>query len=331
LLEYARETFMELIHRVLVVDDYEPWRSHVRSFLQSTIKWKIVGEAADGPEAIQKADTLKPDLILLDVGLPTVSGIKVAQRILASNPANRILFVSEHRSLAEGALATGALGYIIKSDAAVELLPAMDAVSKGRRYVGASAVTPTETRQEHVHQHKAGFYADEATMLSAWTESARTALAAGHTVVVLTIDSRRGEMHQRLKTGGIDLDGAIREQRYVALDPSSVLSRFMINDWPDELLFQKAVTPIVVDTLKTSTARYPRALVCGECAPTLVREGKEDAAVRVEQLWDKLAQAYEVDTHCAYLLDSPSRAHQESVFRRINAVHTEVFSTSSSR
>jgi len=91
---------MELIHRVLVVDDYEPWRSHVRSVLQSTIKWRIVGEAADGPEAIQKADTLKPDLILLDVGLPTLSGIKVAERILAANPANRILFVSEHRSLA---------------------------------------------------------------------------------------------------------------------------------------------------------------------------------------------------------------------------------------
>jgi hypothetical protein len=110
-----------------------------------------------------------------------------------------------------------------------------------------------------------------------------------------------------------------------------VLSGFMINDWPDELLFQKAVTPIVIDALKASTARYPRALLCGECAPTLVREGKEDAAVRVEQLWDKLAQAYEVDTHCAYLLDSPARAHQESVFRRINAIHTEVFSTSSSR
>jgi DNA-binding NarL/FixJ family response regulator len=262
LLEYAaRKTFMELIHRVLVVDDYEPWRRHVRSVLQSTIKWRIVGEAADGPEAIHKADTLKPDLILLDVGLP-------------------ILFVSEHRSLAEGALATGALGYIIKSDAAVELLPAMEAVSKGRRYVGASAVAPSETHKEHVHQHKAGFYVDEAAMLSAWTESARTALAAGHTVIVVAIDSRRGEMQDRLKT---------------------------------------------------STARYPRALLCGECAPTLVREGKEDAAVRVEQLWDKLAQAYEVDTHCAYLLDSPSRAHQESVFRRINAIHTEVFSTSSSR
>lgn len=322
---------MELIHRVLVVDDYEPWRSHVRGVLHSTIKWRIVGEAADGPEAIQKADTLKPDLVLLDVGLPTLSGIKVAERILASNPAHRILFVSEHRSLAEGALATGALGYIIKSDAAVELLPAMEAVSKGRRYVGASAVAPAEVRREHVHEHKAGFYAEEAAMLGAWTESARIALAAGHAVIVLAIDSRRGAMHDRLKTRGIDLDGAIRERRYVALDPSTVLSSFMIDGWPDELLFQKAITPIVLDALKASTSRYPRALVCGECAPTLVREGKEDAAVRVEQLWDKLAQAYEVDTHCAYLVDSLARAHQESVFRRVNAIHTEVLLTSSTR
>src|SRR6266481_7050969 len=147
---------MELIRRVLVVDDYEPWRRHVRGVLQATVRWKIVGEAADGPEAIQQAEALKPDLILLDVGLPTLSGIKVAERILASNPTQRILFISEHRSLAEGALATGARGYIIKSDAALELLPAMEAIADGRRYVGASAALPTlEAGLDHVHRHDA--------------------------------------------------------------------------------------------------------------------------------------------------------------------------------
>src|SRR5262245_14514315 len=102
-----REKFMTVTNRVLVVDDYGPWRSHVRSVLQATAEWQIVGEAADGPEAVEKAATLEPDLILLDVGLPTLSGIKVAERVLASNPDQKILFISEHRSLAEGALATG--------------------------------------------------------------------------------------------------------------------------------------------------------------------------------------------------------------------------------
>jgi DNA-binding NarL/FixJ family response regulator len=318
---------MELIHRVLVVDDYEPWRRHVRSVLQATVKWKIVGEAADGPEAIQQAEALKPDLILLDVGLPTLSGIKVAERILASNPTQRILFISEHRSLAEGALATGARGYIIKSDAALELLPAMEAISQGGRFVGASAApVAVGTRQEHVHRHEAGFYADEGSLLSAWTQAAQTALGAGHSVIIVTIDSRRCAMHQRLQTRGVDLDGAIRERRYVALDPSDMLSQFMVDDWPDDLLFQQAVGPILVDALRASTSRRPGVLVCGECAPTLLTEGKDDAAVRVEQLWDTFAQAHAVDTLCAYLVESPVHEKQETVFRRINAVHTDVHS-----
>ena len=205
---------MELTLRVLVVDDYEPWRRHVRSVLGATVKWNIVGEAADGPEAIQQAAALKPDLILLDVGLPTLSGIKVAERILAANPTQRILFISEHRSLAEGALATGARGYIIKSDAALELLPAMDVIAQGGRFVGASAAPAAAgTRQEHVHRHEAGFYADEGSLLNAWTQAAQTALGAGHTVIILATDSRRCAMQQRLQIRGVDLDGAIREKR----------------------------------------------------------------------------------------------------------------------
>jgi DNA-binding NarL/FixJ family response regulator len=319
---------MTVTHRVLVVDDYEPWRSHVRSVLQATIEWHIVGEAADGPEAIQKAAELKPDLILLDVGLPTLSGIKAAERILAVNPSQRILFISEHRSLAEGALATGARGYIIKSDAAFELLPAMEAILKGRRYVGASATPPArQQRPEHVHRHDVGFYPNEASLLSAWTEAATTALAAGHTVILLAADSRRAAFREILQTSGIDIERAIAQKRYMTLDISDMLSQFMVDNWPDEVLFQKAVSPVVVEALSASTSKEPRVMVCGECAPTLWREGKGDAALRVEQLWDKITQAHGVDTLCGYLLDSPGCPDRDKMFRRISAVHTEVYST----
>src|SRR4029453_3642877 len=255
---------MTVTHRVLVVDDYEPWRCHVRSVLQSTNEWHIVGEAGDGPEAIQRAEALKPDLILLDVGLPTLSGIKVAERILAVNPTQKILFISEHRSLAEGALATGARGYIIKSDAAFELLPAMEAIINGRRYVGASAAVPScETPAHHVHRHDAGFYQNEASLLNAWTDAAKTALTAGHTVILLTVDSRRRALHQRLQTAGVDVDAAIEQKRYVTLDITDMLARFMVDNWPDEMLFQKAVAPIVADALTASTSTRPRVMVCG--------------------------------------------------------------------
>jgi hypothetical protein len=112
----------------------------------------------------------------------------------------------------------------------------------------------------------------------------------------------------------------------VALDPSDVLSQFMVDNWPDDMLFQNAVGPILVDALRASTSRRPGVLVCGECAPTLLREGKDEAAVRVEQLWDQVAHAHAVDTLCSYLVDFPLLEKQERLFRRINAVHTEVYS-----
>ena len=83
---------------------------------------------------------MQPDLILLDIGLPTLNGIEAAKRIHQVSPRSKILFVSENRSLdtAEEALSTGAGGYILKSDAASELWPAVKALLEGKRFVSAS-------------------------------------------------------------------------------------------------------------------------------------------------------------------------------------------------
>jgi DNA-binding NarL/FixJ family response regulator len=328
LLEYAREKkFMDVICRVLIVDDYEPWRCHVRRALQASQDWQIVGEAADGPEAIEMAEDLEPDLILLDVGLPTLSGIEVAKRILAAKPTQRILFISEHRSLAGGALAAGARGYIIKSDAGLELLPAMEAIRDGRRYVGAGAAPPRlDIDLEHVHRHDAGFYADEASMLNAWIQAAESALKAGHTFILISIESRERTVRNRLQSRGVDIDRAIQEKRCVFVNPSDMLSQFMVDDWPDEALFEKAATPVLVDALNASTSTRPRVMVCGDCVSGLWRDGKGDATVRIEQLWDALTRAHEVDTLCGYLMDPPPHDDHRQVFQRICAEHTAVYS-----
>ena len=118
-----------MIHRLLLVDDFEPWRRYLSATLD-THPWQVLDEAADGLDAVQKARNLEPDLILLDVGLPQISGIDAARRIFDHNPHANILFVSEHRSweIAEAALATGARGYVLKSDAGRDLPLAMRAV-----------------------------------------------------------------------------------------------------------------------------------------------------------------------------------------------------------
>ena len=99
----------------------------------------IVCEVSDGLEAVQKAEKLQPDLIVLDIGLPTLDGIEAARRIRSLSPQAKILFVSQESStdVVQEALRLGALGYIAKTNAGIELLAAVDAVCQGRRFVGA--------------------------------------------------------------------------------------------------------------------------------------------------------------------------------------------------
>jgi len=126
--------------RVLVVDDYEPWRSYVCSMLKRQPELQVISEVSDGLKAVQKAQELQPDLILLDLGLPSLNGIEAARRICKCAPKAKILFATETRSrdIAEEALHTGAQGYIVKSDAASDLLTAVNAVLRGEKFVSQS-------------------------------------------------------------------------------------------------------------------------------------------------------------------------------------------------
>jgi DNA-binding NarL/FixJ family response regulator len=130
----------EAILRVLIVEDYEPMRRYIASKVKGQPQLRIVGEVSDGIDAVQKAEELQPDLILMDVGLPTLDGIEATRRIQKVSPKSKILFVTENRSLdiAEEALRSGGLGYVLKSDAGRDLLPAIDAVLRGKRFMSAS-------------------------------------------------------------------------------------------------------------------------------------------------------------------------------------------------
>jgi DNA-binding NarL/FixJ family response regulator len=125
--------------QVLVVDDHEPWRRFFSTTLKKQPEFQVVGEASDGLEAVLQAQQLQPDLILLDISLPTLNGIEAARQIRQVSPKSKILFISENRSpdIAEQALNTGAGGYVVKSDAASELLPAVKAVLEHKRFVSS--------------------------------------------------------------------------------------------------------------------------------------------------------------------------------------------------
>jgi two-component system nitrate/nitrite response regulator NarL len=126
--------------RVLVVDDFQPWLNFVKAALYQEPSMQIVGTAPDGLEAVAKARILQPDLILMDISLPTLNGIEATRRITRLVPAANIIFLTleNEPEIVKSALAAGGRGYIAKSDAYRELPSAMKVVAHGNRYVSRS-------------------------------------------------------------------------------------------------------------------------------------------------------------------------------------------------
>ncbi len=118
--------------------------------LHTGLESRVIAEAADGLEAVQKAAELKPDLILLDIGLPTLNGIEAARQIRKLAPDSKIVFLTQESSpdVVEEAFLLGARGYIVKTMAGIELLAAVEAVLEGKQFLGSGLRLVLEQRSE---------------------------------------------------------------------------------------------------------------------------------------------------------------------------------------
>jgi len=123
--------------RILVADDHELVRRGILGLLRSQRGWKVAGEAANGREAVEKAKKLRPDVIILDIGMPSFDGLEATRQIREEAPKTEILILSMHESnqMVRRALEAGARGYVLKSDLAGHLVKAVNGVSKGKFYL----------------------------------------------------------------------------------------------------------------------------------------------------------------------------------------------------
>ena len=335
--------------RILVVDDHEQWRRFICASLAAQPQFHIIGTASDGLEAVQKAEELLPELIVLDVGLPGLNGIEAARRIRESSPEIKVLLISENRlpEIAESALRLGALGYVLKSQAESELLPAVNAVLRGRRFVSASLTgalpgpkdekvtsrsrcgtsdepaLPTRKPGDR-RRHEVEFYPDHTAFVAGFARFVEARLNDGNTVIAIVNESHRAGLVQRLKAGGVDAESMTQCRRLFLMDADETLSACMVNDMPDPARCAQAVVDVMTGAAEHANGRHARVAVCGECAPALLAAGKADAAIRFEHLWDVLTEGYEIDTLCGYVWSAIPREQRSRVATRICAEHSAV-------
>lgn len=120
--------------RILLVDDHPIVRQGLRTLLEGRAGWEVVGEASDGVEALNKVEALQPDVVVLDVTMPRMNGLEACRLIQQKTSGLEVLFVTQHDSpqMMREALDAGARGYVVKSNAARDLLDAVEAVSQHR-------------------------------------------------------------------------------------------------------------------------------------------------------------------------------------------------------
>jgi DNA-binding NarL/FixJ family response regulator len=311
--------------RVLVVDDHAPFRDFVRTAFQTRPELQIIGEVSDGVSAIQKAQELHPDLILLDIGLPMLNGIEASRRIHQLSPTSKILFVTENRSreMAEEVARSSFGGYVVKSDAASDLLPAVEAVLQGKHFVSAS-LTPLQ--KVKTKGHEAGFYSDDRWLLEDVTRFVGTALKAGNAAIVAATESHRNSLLASLRAYGLDIGSAIEESRYIACDAADVLSTFMLNGMPDQIRFARAFSDLILKAEAVVKVQHPRVAIFGECVHLLMAEGNTEAAIQIEKLGNQLVKAYDVDILCGYSLRRSYDGMDSHIYQRICAEHSAVHS-----
>jgi DNA-binding NarL/FixJ family response regulator len=299
--------------------------------LQNNPELQVICEVSDGLVAVQMAGELKPDLILLDIGLPKLNGIEAARRIGQLSPNSRIVFVSMDNSLdtVQAALATGALGYVQKASAGSDLLPAIEAVLRGEPFVSSSIkgyklADPPGAKV--AHRHELLFFSDDALLLNSFTRIIAAALKADNAAIALVTKPHQESLCERLKAESVDVDSAIQQGTFILVDVAETLAALLVDGLLDSVRAFEGFSRLIETASKAAKAQHPRVAICCQCKGSLWAEGNTDAAIQLEQCCNDLAETHEIDFLCAYPFSGSHDREDEYEFQIIFSEHSAVYS-----
>jgi len=202
--------------RVILADDHHLVRQGIRALLERADDIEVVGEAADGQEAIELVQRLAPDVLVMDIAMPRLNGTLATQRILALGVATQVVILSMHsdETLVRRTLRSGARGYLLKRSVTEELLLAVHAVSRGEVYlssaISASILDGFLIRQGEAEEPRPFdlLTPREREVLQLIAEGhTNTAIAQIMTISVKTVEKHRANLMSKLKVH--DLTGLV--------------------------------------------------------------------------------------------------------------------------
>ena len=214
-------------------------------------------------------------------------------------------------------------------------MTAIDAVLRGERFISRSLADQSFTldvqvpeisqrKKPRIGHHGAHFYSDDASLLDGFTQFIGRALEAGNAVIVVATESHRNSLLPRLQAYCSDLSSVVEEGRYIAFDAAETLSTLIVDDQLDAARFLETASNLVTTAAKAAMGKHPRVAICGECEPPLWTLGKGEAAIRLEQLWNEIAERFDVDILCGYPLSSFYGEQSSEMYERICAEHAAV-------
>jgi signal transduction histidine kinase len=172
--------------------------------------------------------------------------------------------------------------------------------------------------------HTVQFYGEDAFLLDELSRFIGAALGAGDAAVVIATGAHRDGLAQRLKASGLDANRAAEEGRYVAIDATETLAKFMRNGRPDAMLFAEVVGRALNQVAVAAGGKDSRISAFGEMVALLWTQGNAGAAVRLEQLWNDLARNYSLSLRCAYPISGFDREYHSDSFLKICDEHSHV-------
>jgi signal transduction histidine kinase len=177
------------------------------------------------------------------------------------------------------------------------------------------------------HHHGVQFYSEDKFLLEELGGYVGGALRAGDAAIVVATDRHRHGLLQWLTGQGIDVAPLVEQGRFIVLDARQTLSAFMVEGWPNEDRFNELVGKIIVSATASARAEHPRVAIFGEMVALLWGDGKAQAAIRLEQLWNSLARKQSFSLFCAYPMSNFKREEDAQLLLTVCNEHTAVIPT----